>query len=152
MLTKRIDKRTVFFGALLAVQGLLVGAIPLLAPSRSSAINGAISALAVAALVAGPALVLAGRPGRIAAAAVCLVHWLAGLALAILVAASASYLYGIYGQHGKSLGAIAIAIAAVALILFWLIPGHVLHFLHGGGGGATTGGGAAAAAAPGGPR
>jgi hypothetical protein len=149
---KRIDPRSAVFGALLAVQGLLVGAIPVLAPSRSSTINGAILALAVAALVAGPALVLAGRPGRIAATAVCLVHWLAGLVLALLVAASASYLYGIYGPHGKSLGAIALAIAAVALILFWLIPGHVLHFLHRGGGGATTGGGAAAETAPGGPR
>jgi cation transport ATPase len=126
---KRIDGRSVAFGALLVVQGLLVGAIPVLAPSRSTSINGVIAALAVAALAAGPALVLAGRPGRIAAAAVCLVHWLAGLVLAILVAASASYLYGIYGRHGQSLGAIALAIAAVALILFWLIPGHVLGFL-----------------------
>ncbi|HUT78050.1 MAG TPA: hypothetical protein VM285_10210 [Polyangia bacterium] len=134
-MTMRIDGKLVTFGALLVVQGLLVGAIPMLAPSRSATVNGAIFALSVAALVAGPALVLAGRPGRIAAAAVCLVHWLAGLVLALLVAASASYLYGIYGQHGKSLGAIALAIAAVALILFWLIPGHVLHFLRKSGGG-----------------
>jgi cation transport ATPase len=125
----RIERDTAVFGALLLLQGLLVGAIPMLAPSRSPAINGVLSALAVAALAAGPALVLAGRPGRVAAAVVCLVHFLAGLALAILVAASASYLYGIYGHHGSSLGAIALAIAAVALILFWLIPGHVLHYL-----------------------
>jgi uncharacterized membrane protein len=129
----RIGRKNVLFGALLAVQGVMVGVIPVLAPSRSPTVNGVLGALAVAALVAGPALVLAGRPGRIAAAAVCLVHWLAGLVLALLVAASASYLYGIYGQHGKSLGGIALAIGAVALILFWLIPGHVLHFLRKGG-------------------
>lgn len=117
------------FGALLVVQGLLVGAFPVLAPSRSPAINWVVAALAVLALVAGPALAFGGRLGRIVAAAVCLAHWVAGLVLALLVASSASYLYGIYGHHGRSLGAIALVIVAVVMIVFWLIPGHALHFL-----------------------
>jgi hypothetical protein len=43
--------------------------------------------------------------------------------------ASSSYLYGIYGQLGHSIGAIGFVIALWVLVVFWLIPGHELHFL-----------------------
>ena len=52
-----------------------------------------------------------------------------GLGLAALVVASSSYLYGIYGQLGHTIGSIGFVIALLVLVVFWLIPGHELYFL-----------------------
>ena len=123
------NRMTIAFGALNLVQGALVGAIPLVVPSREPSINWLLGAAAITMLISGPALIFLGRIGRIVAAASCLFHGLLGTAFATLVAVSASYLYGIYGRHGHAAGSIAFAIAVVGLIVFWLIPAHELHFL-----------------------
>lgn len=123
------DKKLLAFGALNIVQGLLVGAIPVLVSSRAQQVDFALGVAAILMLVAGPALVFGGRWGRRFAAVVCLLHWVIGLAAAALIASSASYLYGIYGHHGQSVGALAFVVAAMVLVLFWLIPGHELAFL-----------------------
>lgn len=123
------DRKLLAFGALNLVQGLLVGAIPVLVSSRAQQVDWALGVAAILMLVAGPALVFGGRWGRRFAAVVCLLHWVIGLAAAALIASSASYLYGIYGHHGHSVGALAFVIAAIVLVLFWLIPGHELAFL-----------------------
>jgi len=125
------DSRLILFGALNVVQGALVGAIPLLASSRSPQVNWALGVTAILMVVAGPALVFGGRWGRRFAGAVCLLHWIIGLAAAALIASSASYLYGIYGHHGHAVGALAFVLAVVVLIVFWLIPGHEIAFLRG---------------------
>lgn len=117
------------FGLLNLVQGALIGAVPLAIPSRDPLINWVLGAAAVAIAVAGPALVFGGRPGRIYAASACLLHWLLGTVLSALIIASASYLYGIYGRYGHSIGSIALALAAFVLVAFWLIPLHELNFL-----------------------
>ena len=123
------DKPLVLFGVLNLVQGLLVGAVPALVPSLEPAVNGILVTAAVLMLIAAPALVLGGRLGRWIAALSCLLHWLLGLGLAALVVASSSYLYGIYGQLGHTIGSIGFVIALLVLVVFWLIPGHELYFL-----------------------
>jgi len=126
---KPIDKKVVLYGALNIVEGALVGAIPLVAPSRVGGINWAIGAAALLMIIAGPALVLGGRTGRRAALGICYLYWAIGLALAALVVASASHLYGMYGNFGTSAGAIAFALALMVMVVFWLIPAHEIHFL-----------------------
>ncbi|MFO8071564.1 MAG: hypothetical protein R6V85_06775 [Polyangia bacterium] len=135
----QIEGKRILFAVLNAVQGLLVGAIPLLVPSRSEAINAVLWAVAAASLLAAPAILLSGGWGRWVAAAACLANWLTGLAFAALTAWSASYLYGIYGRHGHAVGSIAFVIAGVVLILFWLIPLHELHYLARGSGRGAAG-------------
>jgi len=73
--------------------------------------------------------VFGGRFGRRLAMAICLVYWVMGLVFAALIVAAASYLYGLYGNNGQTAGAIAFVLAALVLLLFWLIPGHEIHFL-----------------------
>ena len=123
------DGKIILFGALNVVQAALVGAIPLVVPARSAALNWTLGAAAVLMLAAAPALVFGGRLGRSLAMAVCLAYWVLGLAFAALIVASASYLYGLYGRTGQSAAAIASVVAALVLVLFWLIPGHEIHFL-----------------------
>ncbi len=122
-------KTTFIFGMLNIVQGVLVGAIPFFVPSRELFVNWLLYAAAVLMLLAGPALIALGRPGAVFATFTCLVHGIMGTVFAALIAASASYLLGIYGHHGQTAGALALVIMAVVLILFWLIPAHELSFL-----------------------
>jgi hypothetical protein len=123
------DAKLLLFGALNLVEAAIVGAIPLAAPSRVGIVNGAIGAAALLMLVAGPALVFGGRMGRRIALGVCLAYWAIGLAFAALIVASAAHMYGMYGRFGTSAGSIAFALAAMALVLFWLIPMHEIHYL-----------------------
>lgn len=123
------DRKLLVFCALNIVQGVLVGMIPLAFSSRVAAFNWILAVASVSMLVAGPALLLGGRYGRIFAAFACLLHGTIGTVLAALLAGSASYLYGIYGHHGHALGTIAFVFVGVGLIFFWLIPGHELHYL-----------------------
>jgi cation transport ATPase len=124
-----LDKKTIGYGVLCIVQGLLVGAIPVLVSSRLPHVDWVLGALAIMTLVAGPALVFGGRFGRVLTGVVCLLHWLVGLVVAVLILSSASYLYGIYGHHGHSVGALGFVFTVVALVLFWLIPGHLLGYV-----------------------
>ena len=128
MTTKR-DGKLLLFGVLNLVEAAIVGAIPLVAPSRAVCVNCTIGAAAALMLVAGPALLFGGRWGRRIALAVCLAYWAIGLVLAALIVASAAYLYGLYGRFGTSAGGIAFALAAMVMVLFWLLPAHEIHFL-----------------------
>lgn len=119
----------ILFGFLNLLQGALVGAIPLLVPSREPAVNWILGSAAVLMLAAGPALVFGKKIGRAAAAVVCFLHFALGIGFAGLIAASASYLYGIYGRHGHAVGSIGFVMIGVVLILFWLIPAHEINFL-----------------------
>jgi hypothetical protein len=123
------DGRLILYGVLNVVEAALVGAIPLVVPARSNALNWTLGAAAVLMLAAAPALVFGGRRGRRLAMAVCLAYWVLGLVFAALIVAAASYLYGLYGRTGHSAAAIAFVVAAMVLVLFWLIPGHEIHFL-----------------------
>ena len=123
------DRLTLLFGVLNLLQGCVIGTVPLLLPSREPAFNWLLGAAAVAMLIAGPAIVFGGRAGRMLAAISCLYNFLLGAVLALLVVLSASYLYGIYGRHGHASAAIALVIAALGLVVFWLLPAHELHFL-----------------------
>ena len=128
-MTSKRDGKLILFSVLNVIEAMLVGAIPLVAPARSAALNWTLGAAAVLMLAAAPALLFGGRFGRRLAMAVCLVYWLLGLAFAALIVAAASYLYGLYGRTGQSAAAIAFVVAAMVLVLFWLIPGHEIHFL-----------------------
>ncbi len=124
-----MKKKLILFGALNVLQGLLIGGLPFVVSSRVEAVNWTLGLLGGGMLLAGPILVFAGKWGRRFAAAMCLIHWLAGLTAIVLVVMSASYLQGIYGQQGQSAAAIAFVLAAVVAVAFWLIPLHEIHFL-----------------------
>jgi hypothetical protein len=120
---------TILFGALDVLQGALVGLIPLLVPSREPAVNWILGTAAAMMIAAGPMLVFGKGPGRAVAAVVCLLYLALGAGFAAVIAASASYLYGIYGRHGHAVGSIGFVLMGVVLIFFWLIPAHELNFL-----------------------
>ncbi len=122
-------KTTIIFGILNLVHGAIICAIPLVVPSREPLVNWLLGAVAASMLLAGPALVMGGRIGRMAAAFACLISGFLGTAFAMLIIGSASYLYGIYGRQGHSIGSIAFVIAGFVLVAFWLIPAHELAFL-----------------------
>lgn len=126
-----LEKKLVIFGVLNIVQGLVVGLIPLVVPSRIDLVNSALMVAGGIMFLSGPLLVFAGKWGRRIAAAACLIHWIVGLTGVVLVLSSASYLYGIYGRHGASAGLIAFVIAFVLMIVFWFIPAHEISFLRG---------------------
>lgn len=123
------NHKNLLFGGLNLVQGALIGSIPLLVASREPAVNWVLAGVAILMLVSGPALVFAGRIGRIVAAIACLVHGLTGTIIAALVAFAASYLYGIYGRHGVAVGSVASVGAVFILVVFWLVPAHELRYL-----------------------
>lgn len=123
------DKKTVLFGILNVVQAAMTAAIPWFAPSRDAKVNAVLWAVAGLMLLAAPALVFGRAPGRWIAAAACLAEWLLGLALAVLLVTSASYLGTIYGWQGRALAGIAYALAVLITVVFWLIPAHELYFL-----------------------
>jgi small-conductance mechanosensitive channel len=123
------DRKRYLFGVLNLVHGLVIGAVPVLVPSREPAFNWVIGVAAVSMLLAAPALVFAGKHGRRLAAAACLINWLVGLAAAALIVFSAAYLYGIYGRHGHAVGSISFVVALLVLLVFWLVPAHELHYL-----------------------
>ena len=129
VLAMKRDGKLILFGVLNVVQAALIGAIPLFSPARSGVLNWTLVAAAALMLAAAPALVFGGRFGRHLAMAVCLVYWVMGLVFAALIVASASYLYGLYGLYGQTAGAIALVLAMLVLVVFWLIPGHEIHFL-----------------------
>ncbi|MBI5525171.1 MAG: hypothetical protein HY897_02475 [Deltaproteobacteria bacterium] len=123
------DRTVWLFAALNLMQASVIGAIARYVPSRSPVINGVLWGAAALMLAAAAAVVIRKPWARGVAAIACIIHGAVGLGFAALVIASASYLYGIYGGHGRALGGIALAIAAMVLIVFWLVPAHELAFL-----------------------
>ncbi len=122
------DKKKLF-AVLNVVQGLLIGSIPLIVSSRIPLVNWLIFATAALMLIAGPALLFGGQVGKKLAAVACLVHGAFGTIVVALIISAASYLYGIYGHHGHALGSMAVVLAIVVIIAFWLVPGHELNYL-----------------------
>ena len=121
--------RVLLFAGLDVVLGCMVGAFPFLVPGDSRAIDLTLAALGVLMVLAGPALVFGGRPGRLYAIGACLAYWLAGAVLVVLLATSAAWLWGIYEAMGEALAMAAVAIAVLVMVVFWLVPGHQLAFL-----------------------
>lgn len=129
MTTATLPLPTKRFAALNVVQGAFVGGFPLLFPSASPVTDVALAGLGVLMLATAPALLFAGARGVAFARLACLVHVLAGAALVVLLGASAGYLWGIYGELGKTLGIVAGGIAVLVAVVFWLLPAHELHAL-----------------------
>ena len=123
------DKKVILFSVLNVLQGLIIGAIPLVVASREPMVNWLLFAIAGLMILAGPALMFGGRIGFKFAAIACLVHGAVGTVFAALIASAASYLYGIYGHHGHALGSMAFVLVIVSLIVFWLIPAHEINYL-----------------------
>ena len=121
--------KDILFATLNLVQAAVVGALPLMAPSREGWFAWVLWGAAGLMLLAAPALVFGGRWGSRLAATACLVHFALGALLAALLVFSTSYLYTIYGHHGTTLGNLALVLAAGMLVLFWLIPAHELAWL-----------------------
>jgi hypothetical protein len=123
------DRTAWLFFVLNLVQATVIGAIARYVPSRSPTVNAVLWAAAGVMLVAAAALPVRKPWARAVAAVACIAHGAVGLLGAALIFASASYLYGIYGYHGQALGGIALGLAAVVLVVFWLIPAHELAWL-----------------------
>ena len=100
-------------------------------PGRSHAFNFALGLVCVMLAVAGVGLLLRtrwARPVAIVASALLLVFAAATVTLLVM---SSAYLRGIYGTLGQGMAAICLAVAALVLELFALLPLFQLRFLLG---------------------
>ncbi len=123
------DKKAKLFSVLNIVQGVLIGAIPLVVSSRVDAVNWVLYATGALMIIAGPALLFGGRMGKRVAAVACLTHGVLGTIFTTLIVSATSYLYSIYGHHGYALGTMSLVLSIVVLIVFWLVPAHELSYL-----------------------
>jgi hypothetical protein len=111
-----------------------------LAPGRSHAFNLALGLVCGLLGVAGVGLLGRARwarPVAIAASALLLVF---AAAIITLLVMSSAYLRGIYGTLGQGMAAICLAVAALVLEAFALLPLFQLRFLFGPAGGAERAG------------
>ena len=100
-------------------------------PGRSPTVNVALGLVCALLAVAGAGLVAGARwarPVAIAASATLLAF--AACVIVALVASSA-YLRGIYGALGQGMAAVCLAVAALVVELFALLPLFQLRFLLG---------------------
>lgn len=117
------------FAGLNICQAGLIGSIPLTLSSREPLVNGVLFAAAGVMVLAALGLFVRGETGRKIAFYACVVHGVIGTVFSMLIAGSASYLYGIYGRHGHAVGSIAFVLVVVVFIVFWLLPAHEIWFL-----------------------
>jgi hypothetical protein len=93
-----------------------------LTPGRSAAFNFALAVVCVVLAAAGAALVADARWGkRLAAVACWLLLAFAGVVVILLIASSA-YLRGVYGPLGKGMALITLAVAALVIEAFAILP------------------------------
>lgn len=92
-------------------------------------VNGVLYFAAALMVGATLGLLFGGQTGRKIAVGLCALHGLIGTAFSMLICGSASYLYGIYGRHGQTVGTIAFVLVGVVFIVFWLLPAHEIWFL-----------------------
>ena len=85
--------------------------------------------LAGAAALAAVGTVLRRPAGWWLAVASCGVVLVGALMLVTLLVASASFLYGVYGSMGKAASAVTLAITAVAVEIYVLLPAFQLRYL-----------------------
>jgi hypothetical protein len=100
-------------------------------PGRSTAFNLALGLVCALLATAGVGLLLQARWGRAAAlAASALLLAFAAVVIVLLVLSSA-YLRGIYGTLGQGMAAICLALAALLIEVFALLPLFQIRFLIG---------------------
>jgi hypothetical protein len=113
----------VMFAAIYVVVGVWI------VPSRSAAWNVCVLGAAALLAAAGVGLLVRARWGRAVAFAACgVLLAVAAVALIGLVASSA-YLWGVYGALGRGFAIVAIAVAALVVQMFALLPLFQLRFL-----------------------
>ena len=100
-------------------------------PGRSTAFNLGLGLVCALLTVAGVGLLAGARWGRIAAIAASSLTLLFAAAVIIALVASSAYLSGIYGTLGKGMAAVCLAIAALVVEAFALLPLFQLRFLLG---------------------
>ncbi len=113
------------FAALYAYLGFVV------APSRSRAFSLALTAVIVLLGGAGLALLLRGDRGQLGrrlGIAACSVLLGFTIVCVLLLVASCSFLFGVYGAIGHGIGLIALVVAALLLELCGLLPLFQLRF------------------------
>lgn len=112
-----------FYGALdLAFAALYAWFGFVLTPGRSFAFNLALLAVCALLAVAGAGLVAGARWGRPVARVACaLLLAFAGVVVLLLVASSA-YLRGVYGPLGTGIATVTLAVAALVVEAFALLP------------------------------
>jgi hypothetical protein len=102
-----------------------------LAPGRSTPFNLALALVCALLAVAGVGLIGGARWGRAAAiAASALMLAFAAVVIVALVLSSA-YLSGVYGALGQGMAAVCLAVAALVIEAFALLPLFQLRFLLG---------------------
>jgi hypothetical protein len=123
------DKTRYLLAALDLLQGIAVGGLPWLIPGQHGWFDAVALTLGVMMLASAPLLIGNWRWARPLLLATCVAYWAVGTVLVVLIAGSASYMYGIYGLLGHLLGTIGVLIAALVAVGFWLLPAHQLHYL-----------------------
>jgi hypothetical protein len=100
-------------------------------PGRSLAFNLALGLVCVLLAVAGVGLVGGLRWGRLAAIVASALLLAFTAVVIVLLIVSSAYLRGIYGTLGQGMAAICLALAALAIEVFALLPLFQLRFLVG---------------------
>jgi hypothetical protein len=112
-----------FYGALdLAFAALYAWFGFVLTPGRSTAFNVALALVCALLAAAGAGLLAGARFGRPLARVACIALLaFAGVVVILLVAASA-YLRGVYGPLGTGIATVTLAVAALVVEAFALLP------------------------------
>lgn len=100
-------------------------------PGRSTPFNLGLGLVCALLTTAGVGLLLGARWGRVAAIAASVVLLLFAAAVIVALVISSAYLRGIYGALGQGMAAICLAIAALIVEAFALLPLFQLRFLLG---------------------
>ena len=100
-------------------------------PGRSTPFNLGLGLVCVLLSVGGVGLLAGAKWGRLVAIAASVVLLLFAAVVIVALVVSSAYLRGIYGALGQGMAAICLAIAALIVELFALLPLFQLRFLLG---------------------
>ena len=91
-------------------------------PGRSTAFNVALALVCVLLAGAGAGLLTGARWGRPLARVVCVLLLVFAGVVGVLLVASSAYLRGVYGPLGKGMALITLAVAALVIEAFAILP------------------------------
>jgi len=101
-----------------------------LTPGRSTAFNVSLAIVCVLLAAGGAGLVAGARWGRPLARVACVLLLVFSAVVVLLLVAASAYLRGIYGPLGQGIATMTLAVAALVLEAFALLPIFQLRALY----------------------